>query len=291
MHPDGALNLAVAPALARHLVVSGVRGAFVGGTTGEGQSLTIAERVQLAEMWAADSSRDNLELFIHVGHNCQHDAVRLAAHARDIGADAVAMHAPTWFRDPTIEDLIEFCVPIAAAAAPVPFYLYDIPSITGVTLSSARFLAAARPRISNLRGVKYTSLDVPTAVECVHLDSGAFDVLWGCDEALLAGIAIGTAGAVGSTYNFAAPLYQRIIDAAEAGDWNRARAEQAKSVAIVRACQKYGTLAAIKFAMSLAGVDCGPVRAPLGNLSAAQQQQLRAELMQLGVGPSSAEFR
>jgi N-acetylneuraminate lyase len=282
MHADGGLNLAVVPEQARHLVATGVRGAFVGGTTGEGQSLTVDERTALAEKWAVDPMRPKLEFFVHVGHNCQDDAVRLAAHARSIGADVVALHAPTWFKSPSLADLIEFCAPVAAAAAPLPFYLYDIPSVSGVTLSSTRFLATARPRIPTLGGVKFTNLDVPTAIECVQLESGGFDVLWGCDEALLVGIAIGAAGAVGSTYNFAAPLYQRIIDAVEAGQWDRARAEQAKSVAMVRVCQQFGALPALKFAMSLAGVDCGPVRAPLGNLSPTDQRRLRTELEQLG---------
>jgi N-acetylneuraminate lyase len=285
MHADGGLNLAVVPELAAHLVATGVRGAFVGGTTGEGQSLTVDERTALAEKWAGDPVRAKLELFIHVGHNCQDDAMRLAGHARSVDADVVAMHAPSWFRSPSLADLIEFCAPVAAAAAPLPFYIYDIPSITGVTLSSARFLATARSRIPNLAGVKFTNLDVPTAIECVQLDGGAFDVLWGCDEALLVGIAIGAAGAVGSTYNFAAPLYRRILDAAAAGDWRRARAEQGKSVAIVRACQQFNVLAALKFAMSVIGIDCGPVRAPLGNLSTTDQRRLRTDLEQLGVGP------
>jgi N-acetylneuraminate lyase len=281
MHADGSLNLSVVTSQMRHLVDVGVRGAFIGGTTGEGQSLTIDERMSLADAWARDEVRPKLELFVHIGHNCQDDAIRLARHAQSVDADAIALHAPTWFKQPSLAQLIDFCTPIAAAAPSLPFYLYDIPKITGVNLSSAKFLAAAKQTIPTLAGLKYTNLDCITLQECIQSENGNYDVLWGCDEALLVGIAFGAAGAVGSTYNFAAPLYLRIMEAVESDDWQLARAEQARAVAMVRVFEQFSTLAALKFAMSLVGVDCGPVRAPIGNLTAGDQRQLRTQLEQL----------
>jgi N-acetylneuraminate lyase len=278
MHGDGSLNLAIVREQAEHLIASGVRGVFVGGTAGEGQSLTLDERMSLTETWARDSQRSDLELFVHIGHNCQDDAIRLAHHARAVEADAIALHAPTWFKQQSLSELIEFCMPVALAAASLPFYLYDMPKITGVRLSSAEFLASAKRLIPTLAGVKYTNPDCVTVQECIQLDNGAYDILWGCDETLLAGIALGASGAVGSTYNFAAPVYLRILDAVESDDWQKARAEQARAVAMVRIFEQFNTPAALKFAMNIAGVDCGPVRAPLGNLTATDQRRLRSEL-------------
>ncbi len=282
MHADGSVNLAIVRAQAEHLCASGVRGVFVCGTSGEGQSLTVDERTSLAECWARDSARSSLELFVHVGHNCQSDAIRLARHAQVVGADAIAMHAPTWFKGQSLSDLIRFCIPIAEAAQPLPFYLYDMPKITGVQLSAAAFLAAAKKQIPNLAGIKYTNPDCVTVQECIQANGGAYDILWGCDEALLVGLALGASGAVGSTYNFAVPVYLRILAAVEAEDWEAARAEQAWVVAMVRVFEQFNTIAALKFAMSLVGVDCGPVRAPLGNLTAADQRRLRDELEGIG---------
>ncbi|MEX0612819.1 MAG: dihydrodipicolinate synthase family protein, partial [Pirellulales bacterium] len=229
MHADGSLNLAVVGAQAEHLIASGVRGVFVGGTSGEGQSLTVDERMSLTEAWTG-AHRSNLEVFVHVGHNCQDDAIRLARHARAVQADAIALHAPTWFKQQSLSELIDFCIPVAGAAPSLPFYLYDMPKITGVRLSSAAFLVSAKQVIPTLAGIKYTNPDCITVQECIQLDGGTYDVLWGCDETLLAGIALGASGAVGSTYNFAAPIYLRILDAVESDDWQTARAEQARSV-------------------------------------------------------------
>lgn len=278
MHDDGTLNLPVVSAIAGRLVQTGVRGAFVVGTTGEGQSLTVEERMMVADAWAGDDLRKRLELIVHVGHNCQRDAIRLAAHAADIGMDKIALHAPTWFRGQSLASFIEFCEPVAAAAKSLPFYLYDIPAITGVTISAAKFLVEAKPRIPNLAGLKYTNPDCITLQECLQARGGAFEILWGSDEILLSGIAYGAAGAVGSTYNFAAPLYRRILRAIEASDWATARVEQAKSVAMVRALQKHNMLAAMKFAMKYSGIDCGPVRPPLEKLTPAAEKQLINDL-------------
>jgi N-acetylneuraminate lyase len=279
---NGSLHLGLVPDQAQYLIDSGVRGVFVGGTSGEGQSLTIKERIALVDKWAADDARSKLELFIHVGHNCQDDAVRLSGHALSVEADAIAMHAPTSHKQLTVDELVDFCAPIAAAASALPFYLYDMPRVTGVNISSARFLAAAKKTIPNLAGIKYTNTDVVTLQECIQLDNGGYDILWGCDEALLVGVALGASGAVGSTYNFAAPLYQRILAAVEAGNWQVARSEQALALAMIRIFEKFSTLAAIKYGMKLIGVDCGPVRPPLGNLSAADERRLRAELEHIG---------
>jgi N-acetylneuraminate lyase len=282
MHADGQLNLAVVRDQARHLVANGVRGVFLGGTTGEGQSLTIDERMALATAWIDSDSRSRLQVFVHVGHNCREDAVRLARHANELEADAVAVHAATWWKSQQVDALIEFCEPIAAAAPALSFYLYDIPEITGVTCSASQFLAAAKDRMPNLAGIKYTNSDLATVQECIQINAGTYDILWGSDPSLLAGIALGAAGAVGSTYNFAAPLYHRILRAVAADDWQAARMEQARSVAMVRAIQKFDLLAALKYTMRLVGIDCGPVRPPVRNLTAADQAALRLELQQTG---------
>jgi N-acetylneuraminate lyase len=198
MKADGSLHLALVHEQAKYLVSNGIRGVFLAGTSGEGQSLTVEERMALAEAWAGDAIRPELQVFVHVGHNCRDDAIRLARHAVSVSADAIVLYAPSWFKPQTLDGLIEFCVPIAAAAPALPFYLYDIPEITGVNLSSSSFLANAKQLIPNLAGVKYTNPDLTAVQECIQMNKGAYDILWGADQTLLAGIAFGAAGAVGA---------------------------------------------------------------------------------------------
>src|SRR5262245_7841306 len=208
--PDGRLNLAVVPRQAKLFQESGLRSVFVAGTTGEWASLTLDERKALCDRWT-EVAGDSLRVAVHVGHQCQADALELTVHARQAGAAAVAAVAPSYFKPATVQDLVEFCLPIAAEADPLPFYFSHIPGMTNVRLPMAAFLHEARFRMPNLRGLKFSHDDLAELQACIHVDNGAFDVLFGSDEALLAGLCLGIHGAVGSTYNFAAPHFHRLM--------------------------------------------------------------------------------
>ncbi len=274
MHADTTLNLDLVEPYACHLKASGVQGVFVAGTTGEAPSLSFQERRDLATRWIEAGHAHGLKVVIQAGHNCQWEACALAQHASRFGADAVAAHAPTFFKPADAEQLVEFIAPIANAADDLPFYFYDLPSFTGVSLPMVDFLRLGRPRMANLRGLKYSHLDLVGLQQCLALD-GHVEVLFGIDEALLAALVLGVRGAIGANYNFAAPLYLRIMKAFETGDLETARREQSKSVAMVKRMANFGFFPAAKALMAQLGLDCGPVRPPLRPLDAEQQRQLR----------------
>lgn len=278
---DGELRVSMIERQAQWLIESGASGVFVAGTTGESHSLSMDERIELARRWADVVSGTPLKLVIHVGHNSLPEAVVLARQAAQIGADAIAALAPSYFKPATVEQLIDFCEPLARAAGDTPFYYYDIPGMTGVVLPMARFLEQGKSRIPTLRGMKYSNGNLPQLQECLRLGDGEFDVLFGSDEALLAALALGVRGAVGATYNFAAPLYLRVIEAFEAGDWMTARREQARSVELVNLLYRYGFLPASKRLMAMLGIDCGQVRSPLPPLNPVQETELFQALQRL----------
>jgi N-acetylneuraminate lyase len=281
MLPDGRVNTAAVEKYADMLAEDGVSGAFVCGSTGEHVSLTIEERMQLAERWVG-AAADRLTVIIHVGHHSLPECRRLAEHAQRIGADAVAAFPPTVFKPRYLDDLVEFCAQVAAAAPKLPFYYYHIPVLTGVQFPMAEFLRRGSERIATLRGVKFSSRDLVDLGDCLELDGGRFDVPFGWDEMLLAALALGARAAIGTTYNFAAPLYGRLIAAFEAGDLAAARAEQARSRLLSSvALAPYG-LAGVKAVMGVIGLDCGPVRLPLRALTDEETGRLKAELDRIG---------
>jgi N-acetylneuraminate lyase len=198
---------------------------------------------------------------------------------------AVAAMAPSYFKPTSIDDLVDFCAPIAAEADPLPFYYYDIPSMTGVRLRMSDFLFRARFRIPTLRGLKYSNDDLLELQECVRLDHGAFDVLFGSDECLLAGLCLGIRGAVGNTYNFAAPVYQGLMKAFDRHDLVTARMLQGRSIDLIKILGEYGFLAASKSVMAMLGLDCGPVRPPVRNLSPDQRLALWEQISKLDIFP------
>jgi N-acetylneuraminate lyase len=281
-HPDGTLNLAPIPGYARFLQANGVNAAFVCGTTGEGPSMTTEERLQVAGEWARFKN-ENLRLVVHVGHNSLPDAVRLADHAREIGAHAVSALAPYFFKPATVRDLVDWCIPVAAAAAPLPFYFYHIPSFTGVSFPVADFITEARSLMPTLAGVKFTFEDLADYEKCLSLDSGYFDVLFGRDEMLLKALKLGARGAVGSTYNYSAPLYLRLKEAFKNGDMKLAESLQQKSIRMIEICNSTGVthLTASKTLMAQLGIDCGPVRSPLRKATAEQTTLLWQKLKEI----------
>jgi N-acetylneuraminate lyase len=269
--PAGALNLAAVESHAALLLRDGVAGVFVGGTTGEFSSLAFEERLATP-----------IRLVVHVGANCLPDAKHLAAHAQAIGAAAIAAVAPSYIKPKSLDVLIQWSAELAAAAPATPFYFYDIPVLTGVAFPMADFLEQAPARIPTLAGVKFTNLDLMMLQRLFRAGGGRFDVLYGFDEQLLAAVVLGAKGAVGTSYNFAAPLYHRLLAAATANDFATARAEQYRGAELIGIMQKYGFLAAAKELMRVRGVDLGPVRLPHVTLTPEQAAAFRGELATTG---------
>ena len=108
-------------------------------------------------------------------------------------------------------------------------------------------------------------------------------LLWGVDEALLGALAVGAVGAVGSTYNYSAPLYLKMMDAFAGGDLATARDCSLQSVRLVELLIKFGVLPSGKALMSFHGADCGPPRPPLSALSPDKKTELLAAVSDLGV--------
>jgi N-acetylneuraminate lyase len=281
LHADGSLNLPMIKRQANALVESGVVGAFVCGTTGEGMSLTTNERLQVAQAWLA-AAPSSLKVIVHVGHSSLDETKVLAEHAQKIGAAAFACIGPTFFRAGSVEQLVEYNVLVAAAAPDLPFYYYHFPALAGADLPMADFLKLADQRIPNLAGIKFTHENLMDYSRCVNLNRGKYNILFGRDEILLAALALGATGAVGSTYNFIAGFYNRVIEAFKAGDLETARRFQAQAVEVIAVMSRRGGLPAAKAIMKLIGLDCGPVRPPLQTLSPSAFESLKQELHAIG---------
>jgi N-acetylneuraminate lyase len=281
MTPAGELNIELVPRYASLLADHGLRGAFVGGTTGESLSLTVEERRALADAWL-DAAPDGFAVLVHVASPSLPDARRLAAHAQAAGATAISAMGPNFFRPRRVEPLVEFCREIASAADATPFYYYHIPSMTGVSLPLVEFFARGGERIPTLAGAKFTHEDLMDFIRAVQLDDGRYNLLFGRDEFLLAGVALGAEGAVGTTYNFAPGLYRQVVESFEAGRLDAARSAQAQAAEMIAVYHRYGGLRAGKEMMKMLGLDVGPPRCPLEPMGREEVESLRADLQRIG---------
>ncbi|MCP4166344.1 MAG: N-acetylneuraminate lyase [Chloroflexi bacterium] len=280
MHEDGSLNLAMAPVLVEHLLAQGASALYVNGSTGEGVSLTSSERTVVAEAYV-HATGGRVPVIIQVGHNSLAEARALAAHAQAIGADAISATPPSYFKPGTLDALVDCMAQVSAGAHQLPFYYYHIPSVTGVDFDMVDFLTLAGVRLPTLAGIKYSKTSVYEMQSCLNFDGGRYSLLFGSDQMLLSALVAGVQGAVGSTYNYMMPIYQRIWRAYKAGDADEAQRLQGIAAELVRPTYRWGN-PALKAMMNLIGLDCGPTRLPQITLTADEIEELRKTMDLLG---------
>ncbi|MES2773027.1 MAG: dihydrodipicolinate synthase family protein [Bacteroidota bacterium] len=268
MHQDGSLNIHVIPQYYEMLKTNGVSGAFICGSTGEGVSMSMSEKMAVAAAWA-DCTRgdDDFKVMLFLGGTSIADCKELAIYAQQIGLYAISFTAPYYFKPANVGMLARACIEVASAVPEMPFYYYHIPVLTGVGFAMYDLLQALDGKLPNFAGVKYTHEDFMDFLSCMQYKNGKYDMLWGRDENMLPALALGAKGSVGSTYNYAAPLYFDMINAFENGDLETARKLQQQSIDMIRLLGKYGGIATGKAYMKLLGLDCGEFRLPVKNMS------------------------
>ena len=282
MNKDGSLNLSVIPEYFEMLKANGIKGAFICGSTGEGVSMTTTEKMQVAEVWAGCAKNDgDFKVMTLVGGTSIADCKELAKHAKQIGLYAVSFTAPFYFKPANVSQLADCCKAIADEVPDMPFYYYHIPVLTGVSFSMIDLLKEIDGKVLNFAGVKYTHEDFMDFLSCLNFKNGKYDMLWGRDENMLAALSLGAKGAVGSTFNYAAPLYEQLISAFNIGDLEKARNLQQLSIDMIELLGKYGGIATGKAYMKLLGVDCGEFRLPVKNMTSQQFQAFQENVGQL----------
>lgn len=274
---DGSINFALFPKLIDHLAATGHSGIFACGTNGEGPSLSIEERKAATEAIVKEA-KGRLKTIVHVGHSSIAEARKLAAHAEHTGADAVSSVAAFYFKPASTANLVDCMADIASAAPGLPFYYYHIPTLTGISVDPLEFLHLAEERIPNFAGIKFTATALWEFQSCLNYKGGKFDILYGYDENHLAALSVGATASIGSTFCFAAPLYLKVRVLFEQGNLPEARALMQKIVDIVLTVVSYPPIPAQKAVMKMLGMDMGPCRLPLKQLSSAEESRLKEKL-------------
>lgn len=283
MHPDGSINLSIIPSYHQLLKRNGVAGVFICGSTGEGPSMTLQEKKDLAQAWAsANNGDDQFKVILFLGGTCLEEAKDLARHASRIGLNGISITAPYYFKPAKLEQLAACCIEVAEAAPDQPFYYYHIPVLTGVRFPMIKLMELLHGRLKNFAGIKFTDEDIADYTQCIQFQNGQYEILWGRDECLLAAMAVGGRSGIGSTYNYAMPLYQKLIAAFDKGDMKTAVFHQNQSIEMISLLGKYGGMPTGKNFMQAVGIDCGGFRLPFANMSADDKNKFNDDLVRIG---------
>ncbi len=256
---DGAVNPDGVRALARYLLAKGVKGLYVGGSSGECIYQSVAERKLVLENVMAEVG-GKLTIIAHVACNNTADSQELAAHAQSLGVDAIAAIPPIYFHLPP-KGIAKYWNDISAAAPDTDFIIYNIPQLAGVALTAPLLQEMLKnPRVI---GVKNSSMPVQDIQ--MWKDEGAI-VFNGPDEQLLSGLAAGAIGGIGGTYAAMPELYLAIFRLFHEGKLEEGRQIQNECCRIIyKMCSTQGNMYAVikEIIRQQGGPDAGSVRAPL----------------------------
>lgn len=282
MNRDGSLHLTVIPEYYRFLKQNKITGAFICGSTGEGVSMTNEEKKSVIKAWADATKNDSdFKVMALAGGTSIEDCKDIARFCKDAGLYGVSFTAPFYFKPSNVKMLAECCKQIAEVVPDMPFYYYHIPVLNGVGFAMYDLLKDVHDVIPNFTGIKYTHEDFMDFLSCVHFQDKKYDMLWGRDENMLPALAVGAKGAVGSTFNYAAPLYYEMIDAFKNQDLQKAQELQQQSIDMIYLLGKYGGIATGKAYMKLVNLDCGEFRLPVKNMSAEQFELFKKDVQSL----------
>ena len=259
----GAVSPERVRALVRYLADKGVKGLYVGGSSGECIYQSVAERKLVLENVMAEA-KGRLTIIAHVACNNTADSRELAAHAQQQGVDAIAAIPPIYFHLPD-HGVAKYWNDISDAAPDTDFIIYNIPQLAGVALS----VPLLREMMKNPRVIGVKNSSMPVQDIQMWRDEGAI-VFNGPDEQFVSGLAAGAIGGIGGTYAAMPELYLKARELFCAGELEKARQVQNECCRIIyKMCSAQGNMyAVIKEIIRLqGGPDVGGVRAPLLNLT------------------------
>ena len=261
----GAVSATKVRELTRYLIGKGVKGLYVGGSSGECIYQSVEERKLVLENVMAEA-RGKVTIIAHVACNNTADSQELARHAEGLGVDAIAAIPPIYFHLPPY-GIAGYWNDISAAAPSTDFIIYNIPQLAGVSLTPS--LLAEMQKNPKVIGVKNSSM--PTQDIQMWKDQGGsnFVVMNGPDEQLVSGLAIGATGGIGGTYAVMPELFIKARELFCAGNPTGAFAIQNDICRIIyKMCAAHGNMYdVVKAILRKHGVDCGGIRKPLPSMN------------------------
>ena len=254
---DGGVDAGALLRLMRWNMGQGAESFFIGGSSAECFLLAHEERIQVFE--AAAELRDEAFLTAHVGAIATREAADFARRAAALGYDAIAATPPFYYGFGSRE-VYAYYADIAQAAG-MPVLIYNFPGNTNRPFDLSDPMTRRLFKSDFILGVKHTN-QVVYQLERIKALNPALTVMNGYDETMVAGLALGADGSIGSTFNFMFPHYRRIYRLFMENRAEAAREMQIRANDIMVALCAAGLIPAIKYVLAEMGVPVGEPRRP-----------------------------
>lgn len=241
----------------KHLDI-GVHGFYIGGSSGEGFFQSVDERCEFL-CFVAEVVNGKGLLIAQVGALSSRDVHVLAKFAAANGYDVISSTPPFYFTHTDLE--VANYYRELAEASDIPVLLYNIPGMTGRSLSTATQVELLK--LPNVVGSKHTDMNFFSAERLLREVPSAA-IFNGPDEMLTGGLAMGMVGGIGSTYNLMPRVYLDIFKAVKSGDMATARQSQSIANDVIDELLRIspGVVPGIKHGLKKLGFDMGEARRP-----------------------------
>ena len=255
--------------LVEFLAEKGVKGLYVGGSSGECIYLTVEERKKTLEA-VMEAAKGRLTIIAHVACNNTRESCELARHAESLGVDAIATIPPIYFKLPE-RAIAKYWNDISAAAPNTDYIIYNIPQLAGVSLTLPLFDEMLKnPKVIGVKNSSMPIQDIQMFRRQAAMAGKEVIVFNGPDEQFVGGRLIGAEGGIGGTYAVMPELFVKLDDMIKSGDVeNAGKLQDDINEVIYTMCSGKGNMYAVAKAAlkKRAGLELGGVRAPLLDLA------------------------
>ncbi|ACL67534.1 dihydrodipicolinate synthase [Anaeromyxobacter dehalogenans 2CP-1] len=276
---DGAVDLRALRDLTEWQLAEGTDGIVPCGTTGEGVTLTPAERADVIRT-VIETVRGRALVIAGAGSNATHEAIESVKLAKTLGADAALVVTP-YYNKPTQEGLFRHYQAIWEATR-FPVVAYNVPSRTSVDLLPETVARLAKA--GAIAGIKEATANMDRQVQLVEkVGKDAIAYLSGDDFTVLPYIACGGHGVISVIANVAPRAMKELVVAARSGDLAGALAKQAAMAELNRMMFVETNPGPVKAAVALLGRSGGELRLPLAPVSEASLAKVRDAMVRFGL--------
>lgn len=275
---DGSLDEPALRRLVRRQIEAGIDFLVPCGTTGESPTLAHEEHVRVVEI-AVEEAQGRVPVLAGAGGYNTAEVIALAKELKELGADGILSVTP-YYNKPTQEGLYQHYKAIAAAVT-LPIVVYSVQGRTGVNVEPATLKRLAE--IENIVGVKEASGNIAQQAAVMQAVPARFNVLSGDDAITLPLIALGGRGLISVVANEIPAETARLVSAAMAGDFGRARDLQRRYFPLMEVNFVESNPIPVKYAMARMGLLEPVWRLPLVEPSEASRARIDGVLQSLGL--------
>lgn len=279
MNRDQSVNYTAAVELAQRLGENGSDGVVLSGTTGESPNLSFEEKVKLFSA-VTDALGGQMTIIAGTGSNSTQDSILLTKAAEKAGVDGIMLVAP-YYNKPSQEGLYQHFKTVAEQTT-LPVMIYNVPGRTSVNILPETVARLAE--IENIVAIKEASGNLEQVSVLKTMVPEDFLIYSGDDALTLPILAVGGAGVVSVASHLVVREIKAMISAFLAGKVGEALEIHLKLMPLFQAMFLTTNPVPVKRALEFMGVDTGPLRLPLVDLTEQEAQKIKEVLFSMGLG-------